>query len=357
MRYERPFTRLSDDELLLRLRSILQDSRRTESDLVAHIGEVESRRLYAREASPSMHAYCTDVLHLSEAEAYLRVHTARAARRYPVILEMLTDGRLHLSAIAKLAPHLDSENHAVLLARATHKTKRQVEDLVAELNPRPDAPSLIRKLPVKPEAEPSLEVTPPATSVSRPHSEAILDRSSQAPTRIAPLSPERYKVQFTASGAFRAKLERLQALMRTRFPDGDLAKVLEEAVTEKLERLEARRFAKTARPRSNEVPRDDGSRRLPAALKRAVNVRDDDRCRYVDDRGRRCAERQGLQYHHRDPFGRGGERTVANICLMCPAHNQYLADRDYGKETMDRHRMEGRRGLADRNGGRPVWNG
>jgi len=68
--------------LLRRLAELTQQSRRVEADLVAHVGEVDARRLYAREASPSMFAYC-EVLHLSEAEAYLRIVAARASREHP----------------------------------------------------------------------------------------------------------------------------------------------------------------------------------------------------------------------------------------------------------------------------------
>jgi hypothetical protein len=100
---ERPLDSIPDDELLDRLSQLLRDSRRVEADLVAHIGEVDSRRLYAREASPSMFSYCTQALHLSEAEAYLRINAARAAREHPVLLTMLRDGRLHLTGIVKLA--------------------------------------------------------------------------------------------------------------------------------------------------------------------------------------------------------------------------------------------------------------
>ena len=74
---------IPDDELLRRLVEILRQSRRVEADIVAHIGEVDERRLYARTASPSMFAYCTEVLHLSEAEAYLRIAAARASREHP----------------------------------------------------------------------------------------------------------------------------------------------------------------------------------------------------------------------------------------------------------------------------------
>ncbi len=56
---------LEDDELLCGLSEVLKQSRRVEADLVAYIAEVDERRLYAREASPSMHAFCIDVLHLS----------------------------------------------------------------------------------------------------------------------------------------------------------------------------------------------------------------------------------------------------------------------------------------------------
>ncbi len=76
---------LSDDALLRRLSEMLKQSRRVESELVAHIAEVDERRLYAREASSSMFRYCTEVLHSSKAEAYLRITVARASRNHPVL--------------------------------------------------------------------------------------------------------------------------------------------------------------------------------------------------------------------------------------------------------------------------------
>ena len=78
--------------------------------------------------------------------------------------------------------------------------------------------------------------------------------ASPAPARRDPLSSSPWRqvatrVQFTASAELHGKLERLQALMRSEVPDGDLATIIERAVTEKLERLEARRYAKTSAPR------------------------------------------------------------------------------------------------------------
>ena len=388
-------TSIPDDELLRRLAELLGQSRRVESDLVAHVGEVDSRRLYAREASPSMFAYCTEVLHLSEAEAYLRIAAARASREHPVLLEMLADGRLHLTGIAKLAPHLTRENRETLLQAAAGKSKRQIEELIAELFPRPDAPAVIRKLPSE-GPHPGRGRAWAATAGLEPQREgasvadAELGRAGVAtadlelrPEGVASgRSPPRHGLPPTPSGRSRARRpgarrgasvggpartnrapgtgplqgpvhRQRRAPREARATPGAQARlrprrgsraIIEEAVTEKLERLEARRFARTKAPRKARAdgPTRAGSRHVPAAVRRAVHERDGGRCRYVDEQGRRCTARRGLEFHHRHPFGHGGDHSVGNIALMCALHNSYLAEVDYGREAMERHRRSPR---------------
>jgi hypothetical protein len=65
-----------------------------------------------------------------------------------------------------------------------------------------------------------------------------------------------------------------------------------------------------------------------------VLARDGVRCSYVSAEGKRCEQRGLLQLHHEHPFGRGGPATVSNIHVMCRAHNQLLAERDYGRAFM-----------------------
>jgi hypothetical protein len=330
--------KMSDDELLGRLSELLKDSRRVESELIAHIGEVDARRLYARKASSSMFSYCTEVLRLSESEAYLRITVARASRKHPVLLEMLADGRLHLTGIAKLAQHLTEANRDTLLTRAAGKSKRQIEELVAELSPKPDVPASMRKLPKRQE-----KTKHPPNAELRPDG-VVTPNSAPAPAKPAvaePTAPSRYKIEFTASAELRDKLERLQALMRSSVPDGDLAKIIEEAVTEKLERLEAKRYGKTKAPRKGleDTDTSPSSRYIPSPVRRAVYERDQGQCRFVDKSGRRCGERNRLEFHHdRRPYGRGGYHNPSNLKLMCRTHNLYLAECDYGKEVIDRYR-------------------
>ena len=318
----------NDDALLERLSWLLGQSRRMEAELVTVIAEVDARRLYARAASPSMFAYCTQILHLSEAEAYLRIEVARASREFPVLLDMLGDGHLHLSGIAKLVPHLTRENVDQLLERATYKSKRQIEELIAGIAPKPDVPSVIRKLPSS--ALPLVLQPGPVDVQLRPDGVAAF----RSPTVVEPIAPARYKVQFTASGELQAKLERLQALM----PGKDLAAVIEAAVTEKLERIEARRFARTTAPRKESPVTTPTSRHIPAGVRRTVCARDGNRCRYVDKKGRRCTERHQLEFSHRHPYGMGGDHDPRNIRLMCRTHNAYVAELDYGTRAMARYR-------------------
>jgi hypothetical protein len=265
-----------------------------------------------------------------------------------MLLEMLRDGRLHLSGIARLAPHLTEANREAVLARAAGMSKREIEELVAEISPKEDVPATIRKLPERREKtppNPSHQLVPErveaSTSNSAQHPNPVPPApASTRPAVVTPLSPARYKIQITASAELRDKLERLRALMRSSVPDGDLATIIEEAVSEKLQRLESKRFGKTKAPRKSlpETDTSPSSRHVPAPVKRAVYERDKGQCAFVDTNGRRCTERSRLEFHHRKPYGRGGGHKVENIELLCRVHNGYIAERDYGKKVMKRYR-------------------
>ncbi len=136
-----------DRELLRQLNELVGNERHGEADLLAHLGEVEARHLYLEEGCSSMYAYCIDVLHFSEGVAGQRIRAARVARRFPILLERLRHGEIHLAGVSVLATHLTEDNHLERLDRARHKTRNAIEEIVADLAPKPDAPSLVRELP------------------------------------------------------------------------------------------------------------------------------------------------------------------------------------------------------------------
>src|SRR5262249_28528501 len=136
-----PVSRLSNEALIHELEeSVAQDGSHTARQ-VALIAEVERRRLYAPAGYPSMYTYCVGRLHLSEDGSYKRIRVARAARMFPGILAALAEGRVHLSGLTMLAHHLKhlaAETVDELLAAMTHKSKREIERLLAERFPKPD---------------------------------------------------------------------------------------------------------------------------------------------------------------------------------------------------------------------------
>src|SRR5687767_15110126 len=198
---------LSDRDLLEELERAASNERQATARLIALLAEVDSRKSYAGRGYSSLFTFCTRQLHLSEHAAYLRIEAARGAQRFPVILDRLCDGSLHLTAVSLLAPHLTAANHVEVIDAAKHKSKRDVELLVAQLRPQPDVPSVVRKLPALttvavPGSEVLISECHAPVCDARIANSPPLKSSSPAfpaprPAEIKPLAPERYKVQFT----------------------------------------------------------------------------------------------------------------------------------------------------------------
>ena len=149
-----------------------------------------------------------------------------------------------------------------------------------------------------------------------------------SPASIAPLAPERYRIQLTVSRETHDKFRRAQALLRHAVPSGDAAEIFDRAVTLLVDQLERQRFAQTERARATK-PSPGPSRHIPAAVRRAVWRRDGGCCAFVGTEGR-CGERAFLEFHHVEPYAVGGAATEENIELRCRAHNVYEARLFFG---------------------------
>jgi hypothetical protein len=336
---------LTDAQLIDELQRLATAERQATAALLRALIELDTRRLYLREGCSSLFTYCTQVLHLSEGGAYNRIEAARAARRFPIVLGLLEVGDVTLTAVRLLAPHLTDANHREVLTAARHKGKREVEQLVAALAPRPAAPTIVRRLPAAdarpgpmPVTEPSVPVTAPSpvtldgARVALGVRCATADVSPHSPrASVTPLTPDCYRLQVTISSETHAKLRRVQEMDRHAFPTGDAAAIIDRALTLLLDDLERRRAAATPSPR---VPLDarHGSRHIPAGVRRAVWRRDGGQCAFVGARGR-CTERGFLEFHHVEPFAAGGAATVENLQLRCRAHNAYEAMLFFGAEA------------------------
>jgi hypothetical protein len=234
---------LSDRDLLAQLDLAVRHERHATVQVIALLMEVDARKLYAQQSCSSLFTYCVQVLHFSEHAAYLRIEAARAARRFPAILDRLAEGSIHLSGVSLLAPHLAEANHVEMLDAARYKSKRQVEQLIARLRPQPDVPAVVRKLPTPHSQVSTLQPTlAPPTQVATGQERALASASGASgatpPVRaveIKPLAPERFKVQFTVGRETYEKLRQAQDLLRHAIPNGDPAAIFDRALTLLLE--------------------------------------------------------------------------------------------------------------------------
>jgi hypothetical protein len=310
-------------------------------------------------------------------------------REYPELRDAIAKGEIHLTGVLMIGPHLGGERHAEIIQRARFRSKRELLRLVAELDPRPEVPTLVE--PIGPErpgaathraqvealAGPVRELQPGRRpedwmDADAEDSDDVATRSEQ-PDIPEPERPLRYRVQFTASQEFVDLLNEACDLLSHENPRPAVPDVQLRAMRALVKQLRARKRGATDVPRSvspvrkgeSDVAKTErsttvparvpsatdpaparfspvaegaatpASRHVPAAVRRAVWDRDRARCAYLDDRGERCRETSGLEIHHRHAHSLGGLATLGNLELRCRAHNTLAAEQDFGREHMD----------------------
>jgi len=338
-------THLTDSILLHDLKALVAQDRATTGTLLAHLAEVDARKLYLPAAHPSMYSYCVHELRLSEDAAFKRIQAARTARLFPVIFAALADGRLHLAAVCLLAPHLTPDNADELLTAAAHQSKAGLEQLLARRFPRPDVPAQVQ--PLSPALTLDAGQPPPgvvaqlAPGQVEPHAPGPVEAPAPRPT-VAALAPQRFALQLTIGQGTYEKLQYAQALLGHQLAPSDLPTLLDRALDALIGQLERRKFAATSRPRRRRPSAD--ARHVPAAVRRegpacgGCPERDGGQCTFVSAAGRRCPARSRLEFDHVEPVARGGRATVGQVRLLCRAHNEHAAECAFGAGFMSQKR-------------------
>lgn len=293
---------LSDSTVLDGLAALVASDRMTTADLLAHLGEAEARRLHRRTGSRSMFDYCVSELRLSEASAYRRIQVARVCRKFPSLFHAIAAGRLNLTSVLLLRPHLTPENVEELILVATHKRKEEIEHVLATRCGAELAPELVGKATFK------------------------------------EIAPGIFEMRTIMTGTTVEKLRHAQDLMSHRNPTRNMDVVIGRVLDLAIPQMEKQKFASTDQPRPSRPVAPD-SRHIPAEVRRAVYARDGGQCSFVDARGRRCPSKHRLEYDHIVPVARGGRSTVGNVRILCRAHNHLAAIDVFGLAFMG-HRID-----------------
>jgi hypothetical protein len=385
---------LSDDDLLASTRGLVGRTNQMLAVLLAHLAEVEARGIHRERRCASLYTYCIYELRMPEDMAWRRARAARFVRQFPAVFEAVARGELHLTGLLMLGPHFTDANLVEVLARAKHRTKKEIAQLVRKLDPLPDVPARVEPLgpaparlvgPAHPPWADFVHSMCPVRELvpgERPSEwvdievdgaadgSLATDTTTAAPALPEPdasLDPQRYKVQFTATQEYVDLLEQARDLLSHAVPSRSIEEVHLRAMRALVTELKKRKYAATDKPRSpspspspspsraererrvgstkasgdsGEVagkretdPRQRG-RCIPAEVRRAVSARDGERCAYMDATGQRCRETSFLEFHHEETHARGGPPTEENLSLRCRAHNALAAEEDFGHDFM-----------------------
>jgi hypothetical protein len=287
---------LADDELHASTCRLVAGSNQLLAALLAHLGEVEARGIHRERACASLYTYCIYELRMSEDAAFRRARAAKVARQFPVLFEQIAAGEIHLTGVLLLAPLLTQENHLELLARAKHRTKKEIALLVRSLSPLPDVLPIveplgpaqggagrgpatwsrwmqalcpIRELPpggrprdwmAENASESRAEVTTASEEAGESTEESTsepMDESSSAsagPAKPEPV-PQRYRVQFTATQEYVDLLEEAKDLLAHTVRSPSLDELHLRAMRALVSELRKRKYAVTENVRTR-APKD-----------------------------------------------------------------------------------------------------
>lgn len=330
------FSGLSDQALMGKIEGLVETERFSLVDFLLHLGELDRRKACDRTSHASIFNYLTRHLGFSESDAVRRVRVAQAARKYPSILGMLGRGELHIVGVSLLVPILTAENYHRLLKKASRRSTREIDRMVADLRPAEAPPrDRIRAQPAAAVVGlPALSAS--TTDYSSPEQPGScefpgLNISIPIEKPMLPVEgpPRRVVFTFSAFEDIRELLDEARDLLRHRFPMGRMEDIVGEAL---------RRLIKEERPgeigrRRKTAAADPESRRIAKWIRDEVWRRDGGRCVYAGPDGVMCGETGWLEFDHVIPWALGGKSDdPANIRLLCRVHNAAEARRVFGNK-------------------------
>ncbi|MGZ3699217.1 MAG: HNH endonuclease [Bdellovibrionota bacterium] len=275
---------VSSDILWEQTKSLVKEERRLTTEILWHLREIQSRELHLKRGYPSLHEFCVKELGYSDGSAYRRIESMKMLTELPELEKKIQEGSLTLSSIASVASFVKNEKKQGksysreakrdLLLSVEGKSRRQAEELFAQISPQPAKNDYER-----------------------------------------PISATEIEIRMTIPKPLAEKLERIRQITSHKNPDPTHAELLE---------MLADAFLKTEDRASPEKLTDPNkpTRYIPLPTRQTVK-RVHASCTYVDPKtGRRCGSRYFLQIDHIHPFARGGSREKQNLTLLCGAHNR-----------------------------------
>jgi hypothetical protein len=285
--------------------------------MVLHVlKEIGRRRAYAEKSYPSLIEFCVSFLGYKRDAAYRRILAMRALKDLPEIEEKIQSGVLTLTAISQAQTYFDQKKKAnetlnqdqkreVILA-IENKSTREVEKMFLELSPE-EAPR----------------------------------------ERIRAINPEMDELRIGLPKRVSAKLEEFKSLLGPEKSSVETIEALERALDLGIA-VYKKKAEKSARVLANHEEQASATadstpkfrapgKSISVHIKRRLWARDQGRCAFLDPLTHaRCSATHHLEIDHIEARALGGSNELSNLRLLCRAHNQYAAIRQFGLAKMEK---------------------
>jgi hypothetical protein len=331
-RYFETLERFSTEELDLSVEKLVRAEKRNLGLVIMHIAEMSRRKGHLERGYKNLFDYCTRPLNLSEGSVFLRIQVANACRRFPQLLAALAENRMSLTVAGLLAPVLTEDNVEKLISDSVGMTKREAEEYLVGLRPKPVFTPSIRMAP-----------SPEPPQVAPPERAPVMQRPVPrvSPTILEPANPDVFNFRFAANRAFKEKFERLAEVLGVQNPLQHMEEIMEQALDIALDkkdvkRKHARRLARKTKPADNPIRKsrpDEISaknRYISSHKRERVQERAGYQCEYRGPDGTRCRARTKLEVEHLLPFALYRSHDEKHLRLYCGPHNRLAAEKVFG---------------------------
>jgi len=333
------FSDTTNNDLLAKLFDLVREERELAAGLILCLVELNSRKLHIAAGYSSLFDFCVGVLGFSRNRAYKRAKMVNAITLFPELLKYLASGELTESHIAIIAPKLTECNFDLVVQNVRNMSKREATSFMARI----DHEGRLW------ESEPEMDLTIACPlelmeKISRVKEIMGFTSGGKNLTIMMDELVECYlhhhdpmiKAERTLAKKGRRETQKREMpsknIRETELQNPPSSGDQQSALPG--EKSCSDNVSHAAPSAVNSTVSSETSRYIPAEIRHAVMLRDQGRCTFEGCDGRRCEARSGLEFDHIVPFARGGSHQPGNLRLLCRIHNQYVAEKIYGREFM-----------------------
>ncbi|MBO9668079.1 MAG: HNH endonuclease [Bdellovibrio sp.] len=286
---------LSNNQLLEKVKDLVQQERRIQADFLLHLREVETRRLYLEIGYGSLFDYVSKELGYSESAAYRRIQAMRLLKAVPEVEHKISSGEITLTTAAQVQSFIRTETK-----REGNVSLDCKRDLVAAIQ----------------------------NKSTREVEKILIAQSSETalPTeRVRLLTETHTEVRLVIDEQLQKKLDQLKHLLSHQNHDMNYAQLIGIMADRELKRsdLAVKKCRNTATPAPKLGMAKKHSRYISTRVRQFVWKRDQGCCSYVSADGKKCGSRHQVQFDHIQQYSKGGEHSSDNLRLLCGSHNRF----------------------------------